>query len=150
LLEVTRRTLALYPSATPYEGLAYWAGRQRDATTYFVTAIVPRQHREPQRVVADEEAVGEAARAARWLGLGLLGQVHTHPGSDVRHSDGDDQLVLMPFEGMLSLVLPGYAVSPVDINAVGVHQFQDGRWVWIRRDSASETIRIAPRLIDLR
>jgi len=34
--------------------------------------------------------------------MGILCQVHSHPGSDTRHSDGDDELVLLPFEGMLS------------------------------------------------
>lgn len=150
LLDVSRSALAVGHGELPTEGIAYWAGRERDGTSYLLTAIVPRARREPQRVVADEDAIGEAARTARWLQLGILAQVHSHPGRDVRHSDGDDEMVLMPFEGMLSIVLPEYAGQPVDLSTIGMHQFQDGRWVWLSRESVIDAVRIAPRLIDLR
>ena len=58
--------------------------------------------------MAEENATGNASRAARALGLSVVAQVHTHPGRDTRHSDGDDDLVLMPYEGMFSLVVGEY------------------------------------------
>jgi proteasome lid subunit RPN8/RPN11 len=74
----------------------------------------------------NERQVAAAARTARAIGLGIVAQVHSHPGADVRHSDGDDDLVLMPFEGMFSIVISGYGEG--SLAAAGVHQFQDGRW----------------------
>jgi proteasome lid subunit RPN8/RPN11 len=66
--------------------------------------------------------------------LSIVAQVHSHPGSDTRHSDGDDDLVLMPFPGMFSLVVASYgAGSLLPGQGAGLHQFQDGRWVLIRR-----------------
>ncbi len=64
------------------------------------------------------------------MGLGLLAQVHSHPGEDARHSDGDDKMVVAPYQGMLSIVVPHYGhVGMTPLSEVGVHQFQDGHWV---------------------
>ena len=41
-------------------------------------------------------------------GLELIGQVHSHPGRFVGHSDGDDERALMPYDGFLSIVVPHY------------------------------------------
>ena len=65
------------------------------------------------------------------MGLGILAQVHSHPGRDTRHSDGDDDLVVMPFENMLSLVAPYYGRAIRAITDFSVHQFQDRRWVFV-------------------
>ncbi len=79
-----------------------------------------------------ERAVARTSRSARAAGLGLVAQVHSHPGHDTRHSDGDDQLVLMPFEGMFSLVVADYGQGGLlPEHGAGLHQFQQGRWVYI-------------------
>ena len=60
-------------------------------------------------------------------------------------------MVLMPFEGMLSLVVPYYAhfgMRPLD--GIGVHQYQDKRWVLSSRDTVYAGLRIAPNVLDLR
>ena len=50
--------------------------------------------------------VGKISRAASsrlrrsWLRAGA-----SHPGRDTRHSEGDDTLIIMPYEGMFSLVV---------------------------------------------
>ncbi len=84
-----------------------------------------------------EAGFAEAARRARALGLGILAQVHSHPGDDTRHSDGDDELVVMPFEKMLSLVAPHYGRHLQSIDDFAVHQFQDRRWVLCLRLAGS-------------
>jgi proteasome lid subunit RPN8/RPN11 len=84
--------------------------------------------------MTNEAAAGAAARTARALRLGVVAQVHSHPGLDTRHSDGDDDLVLMPFNGMFSLVVARYGEgSLLPEQGAGLHQFQDGRWVQIRQ-----------------
>lgn len=135
----------------PHEGLLFWAGRRVDDVTCVFTAITPASTRQPLGVATDEVAMGDASRTARSLHLGIVGQVHTHPGSDVRHSDGDDDLAFMPFEGMLSIVVPSYGrrgLLPLD--GLGVHQFQDGRFVWIEESSAGDSMVVVPSSIDLR
>jgi proteasome lid subunit RPN8/RPN11 len=85
-------------------------------------------------VEADEAAAGTAARAARARRLGIIAQVHSHPGTDTRHSDGDDTMVFMPYEGMFSLVVGNYGRDGLlPDEGAGLHQFQDHRWVLVRQ-----------------
>ena len=115
-----------------HEGIVFWAGRTVGADTLVLAAVAPRAKHTWGSVHADERAVGGASRAARAKCLGIVAQVHSHPGDDVRHSDGDDDLVLMPFDGMFSLVVANYGNARMEQGAgLGLHQFQDGRWVWI-------------------
>jgi proteasome lid subunit RPN8/RPN11 len=110
----------------PHEGLVLWAGRQAGDVTIVTTTVVPETRHTWGSVSMDEAQVAAAARLARGHRVGIVAQVHSHPGADTRHSDGDDQLILMPFEGMFSLVVAKYAT--VGFDGVGVHQHQDGRW----------------------
>jgi hypothetical protein len=62
--------------------------------------------------------------------------VHSHPGNDTRHSDGDDQLILMPYQGMFSLVVGDYGHGGhLQAESFGLHQFQEGRWVHVTNDA---------------
>jgi proteasome lid subunit RPN8/RPN11 len=133
----------------PHEGLVYWAGRIVGLDTYVLTTMLPSCSHGPYRVMADASAMGDAAALARSHRLGIVAQVHSHPGDDTRHSDGDDKLVFMPFEGMFSIVVADYGKGSLDPRqGAGFHQFQDGRW--IRVDSNSETLVVVPRLLDAR
>lgn len=124
-----------------HEGLVFWAGRSSGPDTLVLSAVVPVVRSSPGSVHAAESEVGRAARAVRRLGLGILVQVHSHPGDDTRHSDGDDDLVLMPFEGMWSLVVARYGdVEFEGPGAVGVHQFLGGRWCWIPSEAGAVAV----------
>jgi proteasome lid subunit RPN8/RPN11 len=115
-----------------HEGIVLWAGWSARLDTLIVAAVAVAAEHGRGFVHIAEAAVGTAARAARAHGLALLAQVHSHPDDDTRHSDGDDRLVLMPYEGMFSLVVGRYgdgALHPA--HGAGLHQFQGGRWVLI-------------------
>lgn len=133
-----------------HEGMAFWAGRDAgDACTILLQAIVPAAETSYGRVLADRQAVGQSARAARAQRLGILCQVHSHPGTDARHSEGDDHMVLMPFEGMLSIVVPNYGAYFTGIMRSCVHQYQDGKWVLCTADSVRRNFREIPIELDL-
>jgi len=123
-----------------HEGLVFWAGEESNDATEYSAVVVPDATHSQFGVFVDELAYGRAVREARSQGLVLLAQVHSHPGRDVRHSDGDDDLIVMPFEGMLSLVVPRYGVGWSRLDTAGVHQFQDGRWVQCSADSILRSI----------
>lgn len=133
-----------------HEGMVFWAGRELGSTVVILQAIVPDAEHSWGRVMASREAVGAAARAARGQSLGILCQVHSHPGDDARHSDGDDELVLLPFENMLSIVAPNFGTSFTALRKSCVHQFQDGRWVLCSPQSVEANIIVASSLVDLR
>ena len=100
--------------------------------------------------MASAAAVGDAARAARHNGLGILCQVHSHPGDDARHSDGDDELVLLPFEGMLSIVVLNFGLQFDGLDIACIHQFQSGRWVLCSQESVRAHTTVISSRIDLR
>jgi hypothetical protein len=57
----------------------------------------------------------------------------------------------MPFEGMVSLVVPWYGrVGLRPLSGLGVHQYQDGRWVLIESNSVRKRLTVVPTWIDLR
>jgi proteasome lid subunit RPN8/RPN11 len=121
-----------------HEAIVLWAGRSAGPDTIVVGTVAVAAEHGPGFVHTPELAVGAAARAARAHGLAVLAQVHTHPGIETHHSDGDDRLVLMPYEGMFSLVVGRYgdgALHPAQ--GAGLHQFQNGRWVLIDPVDAS-------------
>ncbi|MFN8630061.1 MAG: hypothetical protein U0838_06955 [Chloroflexota bacterium] len=106
-----------------------WAGWQLEGSTLIEFAVVPRSDHGWGHVRVGERDVLAAARAARGYGAGILAQVHSHPGRDTRHSDGDDELVLMPFEGMWSVVVAEYGLGMGGGRLdVGIHQRQGRRW----------------------
>lgn len=133
-----------------HEGIAYWAGRETGDCTVFLQAIVPVAEHAHGRVMVSREEIGRMQRAARTSKLGVLCQVHSHPGGDARHSDGDDDLVLLPFEGMLSIVAPNYGVHLQTVADCCVHQFQDGRWVLCSPESVARQLIVVPTVHDLR
>jgi len=121
----------------PHEGLVLWLGRTVGTVTLVLAVAAPPTLSGPGRVHVDERAVGAVARAARAHHLGVVAQVHSHPGADTRHSEGDDQLVLMPFEGMFSLVVADYGRGWITgENGPGLHQFQQGQWVQLVQPDA--------------
>jgi proteasome lid subunit RPN8/RPN11 len=133
-----------------HEGIAFWAGREAPDYTLVFQAIVPEAEHSEGRVMVGREQVGRAARSARRDGMGILSQVHSHPGSDARHSDGDDQLILLPFENMLSIVAPNFGLQFTDMSGVCVHQYQDGRWVLCSQESVARNVIVVPFSVDLR
>jgi hypothetical protein len=134
-----------------HEGMVFLLGRELSDLTFFTAALAPDANHGRGHVICSAEAVAQAQQAAREHRLALLGQLHTHPKDWTDHSEGDDDLVFMPFEGMLSIVAPWYGrfgLRPVD--SLGVHQFQDGRWVQATRESVAQKFRVIPSDFDLR
>lgn len=125
----------------PHEALVWWLGRHADGDTLVLACHRPRCDSGPQHVWAHESATGAAARAARAHRLGIVAQVHSHPGADTRHSDGDDDLILMPYNGMFSLVVSNYGSgSLLPEHGAGLHQYQGGRWVLTETDAPAALV----------
>lgn len=131
-----------------HEGIAFWLGRVLGDDTYVMAAIQPDAVHTFGSVSAPAEAVGAVSRRARALGLGVVAQVHSHPGDETRHSDCDDELVLLPFEGMYSLVVARYGHGTLEPGGgLGLHQFQVGRWVQV--SDPAEAIVMVPSQVAL-
>lgn len=122
----------------PHEALVFWLGRRIGNDTYVLSAIAPQTEHEPRRVTVDRHEVGAVGRTARQRRLAIVAQVHSHPGDGSYHSDGDDDLILMPHEGMFSLVVAHYGRSGfASSTGFSIHQFKDGRWVLVDNPQAT-------------
>jgi hypothetical protein len=133
----------------PHEGMVFWGGLEFGDITLFTTVVVPRCQHHATGVFCDEVAVRDAVRFLRMHRVGLLAQVHSHPGDDVRHSDGDDLLIFLPFDGMLSIVVQRYGLhGMLPINSSGIHQFQHKKWTLCTQNL--DAITVIPRGVDLR
>jgi hypothetical protein len=134
-----------------HEGIVFFLGFETDHTTVLTTALAPDADHGWGHVICDERAVGGASRAARGHGLALLAQLHSHGNDSTEHSIGDDTLIVMPFEGMLSIIAPWYGrTGLLPPHGLGVHQYQDGRWVGIAPSSVRSKLHVIPDAIDLR
>lgn len=150
----TERLLPTYRGIDgDHEGIVFWLGRQieEEGVTIITTALAPEAHTRPGWVQCSKEQMATAADSARAAGLGVLAQVHSHPRGWVEHSEGDDDMIFMPFEGMLSIVVPWYGhVGMRPLDNIGIHQYQDGYWVLAEPASVREAITVVPPSIDVR
>ena len=139
LVDHTRKALSTFYEAGRadggHEGICFWAGREGSRATTLNEVIVPVARHGPLGVFVSAGDFADATDKAHAMGLGILAQVHSHPGWDTRHSDGDDDLIIMPFENMLSLVAPFFGRTVRFITEFSVHQFQNHRWVLCSRKS---------------
>jgi len=151
-LAALQRALPTFRGADgSHEGIAFLCGRELPDVTLYTAAVVPESDHRTGYVRCSEEQVAAVSKIARRYGLGLLAQVHSHPTGLTMHSEGDDRMVLMPFEGMLSIVVPHYAhFDLMPLAGLGIHQFQDGRWVLARAESVAAQFQVMPTAIDLR
>jgi len=135
-----------------HEGIVFLLGvRPSPQTLVITTAVAPEADHGPEYVMCNEEQMLAITLAGRAHHIALLGELHSHPSGWTEHSPGDDQLVFMPRELMISIVAPHYGHTGLTpIATLGVHQFQDGRWVLIDPESVSEDMTVLPAAIDLR
>jgi proteasome lid subunit RPN8/RPN11 len=134
-----------------HEGIAFLCGREFGDIQLLLSAVAPRCDHGRRHVHCDERQIEEVVAAAHDRELGVLAQVHSHPGPFTEHSRGDDEMVLMPFDGMLSIVVPHYARHGLrPLESLGVHQYQDGRWVAVEPSTAATAITVIPGGLDLR
>jgi len=149
--EAERLLPSFRDASEDHEGIVFLLGHEGGEMTVFTTVLAPCADHGPGHVMCPPEEIAAAVRRAREHRVVLLGQLHSHPGSWIEHSEGDDHLVLMPFEGMLSLVCAHYGrVGLRPLTSLGVHQYQDGRWRLIKQTSVAENFTILPSGIDLR
>jgi proteasome lid subunit RPN8/RPN11 len=154
VIQATREALSSFAASGIYdgghEGIAYWAGREMPGCTLLLQAIIPDAEHSAGSVMVSERELGRVQGAARKSRLGVIAQVHSHPGADARHSDGDDKLILMPFENMLSIVAPHFGLTLETMADLCVHQFQDGQWKLCTKQSVAMGLRMVEEFVDLR
>lgn len=128
------------------EGLVLWVGGIHGRSASITAALVP-----PQQSINDENGVGyfldsqtmfSINRLLSERQLRLLAQVHSHPGR-AYHSRTDDLYAIVTTEGGLSLVVPDFAVGPVDLGHWATYRLRGGRWLELAAHEVLELVRVS-------
>lgn len=152
LIEATGRLLRQARTGRRrHEGIVYWAGLGVQQESIVTTCIAPRATTTPGSFRVSFEANATVVSALCQLELVLLAQIHSHPGSFVDHSCGDDLGAFMPFEGFLSIIVPDFCRrDPWPLTTCGVHQFAAGAFRRLTNPQIERTFRVLPSICDLR
>jgi proteasome lid subunit RPN8/RPN11 len=127
----TEKVLSDYRRKRPSnEGLVYWAGRKDGDIIRVELVIAPRTDSAARRVVTTPESNLRMIQVISKHDLIHLGQVHSHPGSWVDHSEGDDEYAAFKINGLLSLVVPSYCKNGmIPIETCGIHRFEHDHFI---------------------
>jgi len=122
------------------EAVVLWIGRVEDSRRASILAAVrPGQiayrGEEGCAVEVPPDALSEIIRLLH-DGTFVLARVHTHPGA-AYHSDVDDSNMLIAHDGAISIVVPRFAIDPVDLAECSVNELRHpGGW----RELAAEEV----------
>lgn len=135
----------------PHEGIVYWAGRRVADECFVTTCIAPAARTTWGSFSTSSQTNAKVVMYLAGAGLELLGQVHSHPGKFVDHSDGDDDWALMPYDGFFSIVVPDYAQSGMQpLTTCGVHIFDRSRFRRLADREIEACFRVVDDFADLR
>jgi hypothetical protein len=127
------------------ESIIYWAGLKREDVWLVTTVIKPKANTTRGSFMTSSSHNARVIEFLSDAGLALLGQVHTHEGSFVNHSRGDDEDAFMPKENSMSLVVPHFGLEGMrPLDRCGVHRYEAGRFRRLDADEIESDLCIVP------
>lgn len=150
LLERSADLLASFAFPEPSEGIVYLFGLHLDHRSVVTTLMVPNADTHWGCISTSANANAEVLRSIVGTPLVLIGQVHSHPGRWVRHSDVDDRQTFPRFDGAISVVVPHFARRGLDLRRCGVHRFVDGVYRKLRTREVHQHLVVIPAERDFR
>jgi hypothetical protein len=131
VIEFTEKILLEYGQKTPSnEGLVYWCGKKDQNYIRINSVIAPKTTSSEGRVSTSYEANAGFVRELSKNKIIQIGQVHSHPGKWVNHSNGDDKWAAFKVGGLLSIVVPSYGkVGMLPIRKCGIHRFTKDEFI---------------------
>jgi hypothetical protein len=125
-----------------------WFGVATPSGAVVLSVIRPRQRRTAGSFRVDAAANADVAVVACDNGLKLIAQVHSHPGSYVGHSPGDDAGAPFLFDGLYSVVVPNYARDGLILfHRCGIHLYR-GRFYQLSPQEIGAHFQIVPHVLD--
>lgn len=150
LLERTRILLASFANKGGSEGVVYWFGFELGEVAVVTTLIVPDADTSWGCIRTSPQANAQALSAIVGTPLMLIGQAHSHPGRDVRHSPTDDRETFASFDGAISVVVPNYGQEQIDLEICGIHRHSGSAFQYIEATEISDHIQVLPGEADFR
>jgi hypothetical protein len=147
----TERLLKTYGGDDDHEGVVYLGGVEVAGGAVALVALSPIAETTRGSFQTDLDANTAVVRALGKYELSLVGQVHSHPGEWVDHSEGDDAGALVRFEGYWSFVVPAFAHRGMrPLTRCGVHIFRKGRFRRLNNPAIGARVHLVPSSADLR
>ncbi len=131
--------LMRYAGSKGVEGMALFAGKQKENTFEVFETIIPKQnsYRLKSGLMYAVEA-DELHRINVWLfqnGFRIIAQIHSHP-NEAYHSETDNQFPIVATIGGISIVVPRFASDPIDLDNWTVYRLSPQN-IW-KKQSAIE------------
>jgi hypothetical protein len=139
--------LMRYAGENGVEGVALFAGYENDNKFYITQTIIPKQtaYRLELGLLYAVDA-DELHRINVWLyenNLTIISQIHSHP-NEAYHSETDDAYPIVATKGGISIVVPRFAIDPVDIKNWAVYRLSSKNyWVKLRYSETNKIIQIS-------
>lgn len=150
MVDRSAELLASFAALLPCEGVVYWFGLELGDRAVVTTLVVPIADSQRGAVHTSAAANAEALTAIVGTPLVLLGQAHSHPGSNVCHSAVDDRDTFCQFPGALSVVVPFFGFYGAALARCGVHRYVEGKYHLIPIDRVPEHLIVLPSERDFR
>ena len=151
LVREVDKLLRSYGDGEPHEGVVYLAGVETPEQSVALLAIAPTASTTWGSFRTDLNANAAVVSTLATHGLSLIGQVHSHPGEWVDHSESDDEGTLVRFQGYWSLVVPVFARRGIlPLTQTGIHIYDQGRFARLADAAVSARVRMIPKAADLR
>ncbi len=119
-----------------HEGIVYMYGMTDGTTTLVMGCIRPVAHTTRGSFLVSPVAMARVVRAINVMGLWLVGQIHTHPGT-AYHSAGDDEGARVAYAGYVSAVVPDYGEHLPSLEGSAFYFFQSGAFLELNPSAVS-------------
>ena len=127
----------------PHEGLVYWGGRREGDRIIVFILIAPKTVSNYGRVSTSPRSNFDVVRFLNKHNGVQVAQVHSHPGSWVDHSPGDDDWAAFKVNGLLSIVVPRYCCKGMmPLSICGIHRYTNGKFIRLSPDYVKGHFRI--------
>ena len=149
--ELARRSAVLlnsFAQQRPSEGVVYWFGLEQPGAAIVTTLVVPDADTSGGCIRTSAPANAQAIELMVGTPLVYIGQVHSHPGSQVCHSPTDDTHTFARCDGVISVVVPWFGRYGLHLDECGVHRHIGGRFR--RIEHVDDHLRVIPGFADFR
>lgn len=140
----TERILSEYGrKKPPHEGLVYWGGKKESERITVSTVIAPKTVSDYGRVSTSPRSNFDVVRLLNKHNVIQIAHVHSHPGTWIDHSLGDDDLAAFKVNGLVSIVVPRYCHrGMMPLSSCGIHRYTDGKFIRLSLDYIKSHFRI--------
>lgn len=129
------------------EGTALWIGRPLESEVLLTRLFIPEQ-------VCIKTAYGigvDLTERAHYTLTDTLepserfyARIHSHP-REAFHSKRDDANAVITHQGALSIVIPNFAVDPIDLTQCAIYRLKHGLgWLRLSMDDIAKVFEVVP------